>query len=191
MRKETLKRKRPSRQEVVRTPEELSRRLFRQAAESPDAWRMTADSLMRAARALVPLIDADTHAALDPSPSTFDDPVFPVYMLLAGFAIENLAKAKLVAGGSFPATVGDDLAPELKSHKLLNLLHQAELTLSDEESYLAQRLQAFVEWGGRYPIPAKLEGQLPRTHPLGGWGPLNHFLRSDPAAIEAHAAKVI
>ena len=57
--------------------------------------------------------------------------------------------------------MGDGLAPEVKSHKLVDLLHRTGLTLSNEESYLARRLQAFVEWSGRYPIPAKLEDQLP------------------------------
>jgi hypothetical protein len=51
--------------------------------------------------------------------------------------------------------VGDGLAPEVKSHKLVDLLHRTGLTLSNEESYLARRLQAFVEWSGRYPIPAQ------------------------------------
>jgi hypothetical protein len=185
-----VKPKQPSRQGVVRTPEELFRRMFQQAADMPDAWRMTADSLLRAAGTLVPLIEADTRAALDPSQNTFDHPVAPVYMLLAGLAIENLAKAKLVAGRSSPATVGDALVPDLKSHDLVDLLHRAGLTLSADESYLAERLQAFVEWAGRYPIPVKLEGQLPRTHPLGGWGPLNHYLGTDPAAIEALAARL-
>ena len=185
-----MKPKRPSRQGIVRTPEKLFRRMFQQAADMPDAWRMTADSLMRAAGTLVPLVEADTRAALDPSQNTFEDPVAPVFMLLAGLAIENLAKAKLVEGRSSPATVGDALAPDLKSHDLVDLLHRAGLTLSDDESYLAERLQAFVEWAGRYPIPVKLEGQLPRTHPLGGSGPLNGFFGSDPGAIEALAARL-
>jgi hypothetical protein len=69
--------------------------------------------------------------------------------------LRRAAKAKLVAEGSFPGTVGDGLAPEVKSHKLVDLLHRTGLTLSNEESYLARRLQAFVEWSGRYPIPAQ------------------------------------
>jgi hypothetical protein len=168
----------------------MFRQNFQQVAAMPLTWQMTADSLMRASAALVPLIEADSRAALDPSQNAFDAPVAHVYMLLAGLAIENLAKA-LVAGRSSPATVGDALAPDLKSHDLVDLLHRTGLTLSADETYLAERLQSFVEWAGRYPIPTRLDGQLPRTHPLGGSGPLNHFLGTDPAAVEALAARLV
>lgn len=179
------------RQPVNRAAEAMFRQNFDKVARMPFAWRMTAESLLRAARALVPLMQADNRASLDPMQNTFDPPVTPVYMLLAGLVIENLAKARLVAERSSPATVGEDLAGDLKTHNLIDLLDRARLTLTADESHLAERLQAFVEWAGRYPIPATLESQLPGTHPLGGSGPLNYFLGSDPAAIEAIAARLM
>jgi hypothetical protein len=87
------------------------------------------------------------------------------------------------AGHSSP-TEGDRLAKDLASHDLLRLLGRAGITLNEAESYLVERLEVFVTWAGRYPIPLTLEGYLPRTAPHGGSGSLRIYLSSDPDMIE-------
>ena len=171
------------RQTIVRAATELFRRLFTRAAEEPLAWQASADSLMRAARALVPSIEADGRAASDPAATTFEPPVTPVYMLLVGLAVENLAKAVHVARTQ-SAVGGDRLAKDLKTRSLLDLLRRVGLEL-DDEAYLVERLEVFVTWAGRYPTPLKLDDYLPRTQPSGGSGPLTGFHSTDPERVEA------
>jgi len=96
----------------VRVSEELFRTMFEQGGADPAAWRAQADSLLRAADALKPLIEADLRAA-GTSATEMLPPVAPVYMLLAGLAIETLAKARIVAGHPSP-TFADSLAEDLK-----------------------------------------------------------------------------
>jgi len=120
------------------------------------AWRTYADSLLRAAAAREQLMEADLRAALDPSPTEAKPSVTEVHMLLAGHAIESLAKARIVAGHPSRRNA-DHLAADLKSHNLLDLLARAGITLTEDESYLIERPEVFVTRGGRYPIPVKLE----------------------------------
>jgi hypothetical protein len=169
---------------IVRAATELFRRLFTRAAEEPLAWQSSADSLMRAARTLLPSIEADGRAASGPAATVFEPPVTPVYMLLVGLAMENLAKAVHVARRQ-SAVRGDRLANDLKTHSLLDLLRRVGLELDEDEAYLVERLEACVTWAGRYPIPLKLDAYLPRTHPSGGSGPLTGFHSSDPERVEA------
>lgn len=182
--------KRPSRQDVVTTAEALFRDQFERVAEMPLTWRLTAESLLRAARALIPMMEADHRAMQDPAQREFEHPVDEVYMLLAGFAIENLAKAMLVERDPASVTSGGKLNPAFKNHRLVDLVHATGVTLTEDESYLAERLESFVVWAGRYPTPGKVEEGLPRTHPGGGWGPLNHIVSTDFDSIEAVAAKL-
>ncbi len=172
------------RQKTVRAATELFRTLFGRAAAEPLAWRSSADSLMRAARTLLPSIEADRRAASDPAETSFEPPVTLAYMLLVGLAVENLAKAVHVARKQ-SAVDGDRLANALKTHSLLDLLQGVGLELNQDEAYLVERLEAFVTWAGRYPTPLKLDDYLPRSHASGGSGPLTVFLSSDPERGEA------
>jgi len=110
--------------------------------------------------------------------------------MLAGFAIENLAKGLIIEGRSFSPTERDRLVKELTSHDLLRLLDDAGVALTEDETYLVERLETFLVWAGRYPIPLTVEDSLPRTHPRGGWGPLTNFTGTDVDAIEALVARL-
>lgn len=172
------------RQTIVTPATGLFRRLFSNAATEPRAWQASADSLLRAARAMIPLMERDTSVASDPAAVSFDPPVAPVYMLLVGLAVENLAKGVQVARMQ-AALSGDKLAKDLKTHSLFDLLKDVGLELDEYDAYLVERLEVFVAWAGRYPIPTRLEGFLPRTHPSGGSGPLPSFDSGDPIRAEA------
>ena len=176
------------RQSVVRVSEALFLDQFEKVANLPIAWRLTAESLLRAARVLVPMMEEDSRAAFDPATEHPEHPVGPVYMMLAGFAVENLTKALIIEKDASPVTKGGALVL-LKTHDLIDLLDQAGLTLSEEAWYLAERLEAFL-WAGRYATATNVEAQLPRTHPQGGWGSLTHIVSSDPEDIETLVGKL-
>lgn len=168
--------KRQSRQTIVRTAETLFLTMFERTAEMPAAWRLMAESLLRAARALVPLIEADRRALEDPDQQEFEHPVAEVYMLLAGLAIENLAKAMLVEGSPTPVSKRGVLVRRLLSHDLVRLLNQTGLTFTAQEIDLAERaFRCFVQWAGRYPLPISVDDQLPRMQRTGGPAPPNYI----------------
>jgi hypothetical protein len=48
---------------------------FERTAQMPVMWRLTADQLLRASRALVSLIEADNRAMNDPSQQVFESSV--------------------------------------------------------------------------------------------------------------------
>jgi hypothetical protein len=170
---------------IERTPIDLFRTLYERASRVPLVWRFASDPLRRAAHILLPVIEEDLRIHSDPSADTaaFEAPTSHVYMLLVGLAVENLAKGICVA--SNPNIIkNDQFSGGLKTHKLLDLLERGGVKLSQEESYLLERLETFINWAGRYPIPAKLEESLPRATPRGGYAPLNYFISSDPTLLE-------
>jgi hypothetical protein len=175
---------------IERTPEELFATLFQRAAAEPLAWRLTAESLVRAARILLPSIEERVRATLAGEPLSGEPPSTGAYMLLIGLAAENLVKGILVARHDGPTSAGM-LAKDLKSHQLLDLLNRAGVRLDDDQSYLVQRLEVFVVWAGRYPVPGKLDDYLPRRHETGGWGPLTGFYSSDPARVDKLIALLV
>lgn len=106
--------------------------------------------------------------------STAEPGIEKVFMFIAGLAIENLIKALCITReGALDKRGG--FRNNLTTHKLLNLLEDAGIPLSDEENDLAERLEQYVLWAGRYPIPRKYDDMLPRTDPNGGYGSLELF----------------
>jgi hypothetical protein len=130
--------------------------LYKNLAEDPDRWYDSALVLkgvaeaigeirMRAARAFV----SGNHGEIEQL--TYGPP-FP---MLAGLAIENLAKA-IVLRRTVRKSEGGKLPQGIAGHgKVLDHLADAGITLSDAERALARRLAKFVVWAGRYPVPMK------------------------------------
>lgn len=93
--------------------------------------------------------------------------------LLYGLALENVFKGIIIQQRK--PTVND--LPGLfgggSGHNLADLAQRASFTLSPDERDLVNRLSAFVEWAGRYPVAKKVEkmaiGQKAVT---GEWPPL-------------------
>jgi hypothetical protein len=81
------------------------------------------------------------------------------YMLLAGFALENVVKGLLVFADPSHVNVGV-LSDELKSHNIATLASKIrDLKLSDgEETFCRNATDALPYWG-RYPIPLR-KGQV-------------------------------
>jgi hypothetical protein len=79
---------------------------------------------------------------------------FSVYLLLLGLSFENLFKALIV--GDAPELVKDGiLHGAVKTHHLVHLSSVAELTLSEQERELLDRVTETVVWAGRYPVARK------------------------------------
>jgi hypothetical protein len=66
-----------------------------------------------------------------------------VASLIFGLAIEDLLKAIILSK-----------TQQLKmNHKLIDLSEKAGITLTDVQSDIVKRLQTYVVWSGRYPVP--------------------------------------
>jgi hypothetical protein len=83
--------------------------------------RRLANPTLRALHALKPLVEADNRDVLDPAVELSF--VVPVYMLLAGLAVETLAKARIVASHTAPTDAGI-LAQDVKKHDLIEMLRE-------------------------------------------------------------------
>jgi len=82
-----------------------------------------------------------------------------VILMLAGLSIENLAKGLWIQqnAGRFPMMRGR-LPSELKGHeRTVELLRDAKVPITTRERAFVRKLQAFVVWEGRYPVPMRVE----------------------------------
>jgi len=85
------------------------------------------------------------------------------YILLAGFALENLIKGLLVAADPSLLRTGR-VTGQLKSHRLLELIRGLpELALSADEVAFCKLAQEAIPYWGRYPIPVASQGLLPES----------------------------
>lgn len=83
------------------------------------------------------------------------------YILLAGFALENLIKGLLVFQNPSHITSGK-LSKELKSHKIVKLIKKIDgMELDDTEERFCQIVQDAIPYWGRYPIPLEYNDIMP------------------------------
>jgi hypothetical protein len=115
----------------------------------PHTWLVTARQLKRAADLIPPALKNIFAGSPYERPRFEDAKLCNSYMLLAGLALENLAKGILV--GRNPRVVTRETFT-LKGHNLHQLAQQAMPTLSKPELNILYRLSEFVKWAGRYPI---------------------------------------
>lgn len=134
--------------------------------KSPAAWALSARRLRQAARVLWDLHQKDLKGLIDGQRiSTLAHlETAPVALMLEGLAVENLAKGALVRAK--PPSESRSLPSELNHHKVGQLLKKAGVSLAPEEMALIERLERFVVWAGRYPVPKTVEGTA--TVPPGG-----------------------
>ena len=128
----------------------------------PDAWQSYATELKEAAEYLWQnegngmRVSANSRIAggIDSSKT---DTISRTYILLSGFAIENLLKGLLVAQEPTLLANGT-ISGKLKSHKLLDIAASiTDLKLSEEEIMLCKTAQDAIPYWGRYPVPLRFE----------------------------------
>lgn len=85
------------------------------------------------------------------------------YILLIGFALENLLKGILVTLDPGLITV-DSLPKDLKTHKLLILAEKIpDLKISDDERHVIRTAEEALPYWGRYPVPLHPNQVLPEV----------------------------
>jgi hypothetical protein len=130
----------------------LSSRLFDLIAPDYHHWHRMAESLKLSATAVAEAWDRRRceqfqRGRLDLS-DLADEPM--VAMLLAGLALENLAKGLVIRREGLD---GAALPKGLSKHETRRYLDRAKVDLSTAEQKLVSRLEAYVVWAGRYPVP--------------------------------------
>ena len=121
-------------------------------------WAIKADSLIRAFDILV-------EAATQDLQGPFDKPeISAVPHMMAGLALENIFKGVFIMNGGKAVENGEF---KHSGHNLRWLSEKAGVTLSPEEHILFERLQEFVEWGSKYPLPRHAEKLRARDFPDG------------------------
>jgi hypothetical protein len=125
----------------------------------PDAWLSYAEELSNSADLLWEReaesfrLEMTANAELQPIGSRRVSRISRTYMLLAGFALENLIKGLLVAQDPSNVNTGH-LSKDLKSHDILNLASKVEhLALSRDERTFCGNVSRAIPYWGRYPIP--------------------------------------
>ncbi len=89
--------------------------------------------------------------------------MLPVYKLLVGLAVENLAKGIIMAreperaGGSRLQGWG------CAEHDLTAYVRMTGLSVSDDERRLLSQLSRYVRWAGRYPVVKDVEKEIARA----------------------------
>ena len=148
---------------------------FELKAKSPEAWALQARRLRQAADLLFAAYVRDIRSMQDGS-SRLDltnlEIVGPATMLF-GLAFENLFKAAIIKTKSASIQNGRLKKWPGTGHNLTALADTARIKLTRKQRDLLSRLTAYVEWGGRYPIPMsqdkmalKQNGVSPEWFPL-------------------------
>jgi len=75
--------------------------------------------------------------------------------LLFGLSLESLIKALRIRRRLDKQEPGQSIFQGAKGHKLSDLLKGTTVQLTRKEQDLLQRLEAFVLWAGRYPVPTR------------------------------------
>jgi hypothetical protein len=156
--------------------DEHYRQTFRRNLLSPGEWLETADGLLEVLNEMAPSVRAawgrnvewmeSQRKQVPYGRSLPPDEVFGVYLMIGGFAVENILKAAMVARRhtEFAGLFDKDgkLPAPLKSHALFDLAKSLSLELTDTDESMLRRMEFAIAWYGRYPVPSRfgvLSGQ--------------------------------
>jgi len=149
-------------------PKHFADERYRLACSEPYLWIRKAREVRRAADSLEPFFGA-------------------VALMLYGFAVENLLKAGITNQGNAVNTNGDF---KVNKHSLQDFAIQLSIPLSPEESELLERLETFIRWAGRYPIPLHADALYPRNLVDGSHSVMYGVSSLDKKAIIALLQKI-
>jgi hypothetical protein len=156
---------------------------FIHVAKNPMAWVMVAEDLKEAANVLLVKVKDDWQRPLNDEEMIHS--ISPIYLMLAGLAIENLVKAIYIHR---QYDVINDESGQLKKwggngHKIADMVRALQVSLNHKEWSLLERLQVHIEWAGRYPIPKNYVGLLPKKIDSGDILSLKIFSSREPEII--------
>jgi len=96
-----------------------------------------------------------------------DGQLISAYLLLIGYAIENLLKAILMI--QHPEYFKpDSKLTDIRSHDLAGLCNRCGIAVQDQATLL-EKLTSYIEWQGKYPIPLVSDEMWPKRQPDGTW----------------------
>ena len=128
---------------------------FNLRAESPSVWVLSARRLKRGGDIICDAYEIDLRAMeRGSSPLELDNlETVGVATLLYGLSIENLIKAIIIHKD--PNSIKNGKLREWPGtgHNLINLAKEAGIVFNKEQFDFLNRLVAFVEWAGKYPVP--------------------------------------
>lgn len=159
-------------------------------------WQSEAHSLRRAALILRQEAKRDwdniKRNRLAIAEGTFDSPpaLEGAMTMLNGLAIENLVKGLWVQTNE-PVDKKGGLIKKLKKHNIIPLLKEVHFTLSHEDQELLLRLESYVTWAGRYPMPKFYNRLAPQQLPNGTKRPLYyHNFNNDEKRISKFIERI-
>jgi hypothetical protein len=164
---------------------------------NPQAWLDSAARLKRAADIIGNQFQSEAHSHMRsrlaaPSPPEADGNGFdltPAYLMLAGYAVENAAKAAIVAADN----TEQSLKWVSRNHLSVKMLRRAGLALVDGEPDLVERLSHRVMWAGRYPAPNLRDGLRFATsvEERGLWGDPTRASTNDVRLVDELFARMV
>jgi hypothetical protein len=133
-------------------------------ARDPSTWLASAERLHASAEHLWNSFESHSRRHRFELADWQDDwGDLPATLMLAGFALENLAKGLIIA--KEPNVVRDTHLERWSTrsgHEIPDLLNRAAITLVDDsERLVVARLEYFARWAGRYPVPMKFAENTP------------------------------
>lgn len=152
--------------------------VFVRDARKPVAWRLSADQLRRVAietwgrsrEALEQqlewakkVIEEEGEQALsgklspDRARQALDAQLHNIAFMLAGFAVENLAKGILISRDPSLVDESEGIASRLRTHDLQSLVSKCLGSLSRRENVVLEEVATLTRWRGRYPVPLASE----------------------------------
>lgn len=161
-------------------PKQFANKIYKLSCSEAYLWLCKAAELTKSASLLWAQFLDDRHAFQEGR--KLEEPFMGgVALMLYGLAIENLLKAGLAARGFAQSSSGNF---SLKSHLLIELSGQLGLSLSKDEVECLERLEHFIAWAGRYPIPLLAQDLYPRQMHDGGQYALYGVSTRDAEAVK-------
>jgi hypothetical protein len=138
------------------------------AACEPAHWSRVAQQLLASAAALWPSIVEKRFSETAP-PVTGRPDHRGAFMLLAGYAVENALKGRIlsnwIADGKLFRTGAEVMAVLPTHHDLPAMASAAEFALEKTDRDLLVRLREYVVWAGRYPVWNMKSGRRKKQAP--------------------------
>lgn len=178
------KRKTPIAKDLTK---KFANQIYSAACAEPFLWVEKAREMHLAADLLWDNFHTESAKYLNGEEYTYKPFIGSVAMMLYAFTLENLLKACLVAKGCAIQKNGNF---GLKGHELEDFANDLSVNLDQEERELLERLEVFLSWAGRYPIPLYKDNLYPREMFDGGKGRMDILSSGDRARIDGMITKI-
>lgn len=125
-------------------------------------WKLQAESFRKAAGVLAIILNQEFNQG--PRMGQISIGVSDPYILMIGFAIENLLKAILLH--RHPELIQGDklIGKHFSNHNLREVAKDAQITLTENEDRLCDICSIYIEGRGRYPIPKRTSKKIQQMH---------------------------